>query len=85
MTGVELMAYRLALRSGTLNQVRKTLYEIIDVEETIPPELMEDVLGALNKQDSRGASRLAWPIIKLISKTAKSWAVILGKDPIFFD
>lgn len=69
MTGVEQRAYHLALTSGTLNQVRKTLFEIYEIEEIIAPELMGDVLGALKRQDDRGSHRLAWPIIKLIGKT----------------
>jgi hypothetical protein len=69
MTSVELNAYRLVLRNGTLAQVRQALEDINELEPTIPKELLADIIETLRMRGKEASLELSRPIHKLLGKT----------------
>ncbi|MCE9614879.1 MAG: hypothetical protein K8T26_11420 [Lentisphaerae bacterium] len=69
MHPLEMNAYRMTLRNGTLSQIRRTLFAICDLEPRVPDELLTDVVGTLQRLGGDAVRELAWPIHRLLGKT----------------
>ncbi len=69
MNSVELNAYRLIFRNGTVMQVREAIQDIVEVESVVPDELMADIIGMLRHRGLDAVEQLAWPIHNMLGKT----------------
>lgn len=69
MNPVELNAYGMIFRNGTVTQVRKTLYDISGNEPVVSEELMGSILGMLRNRGLEVVRELAWPIHRLLGNT----------------
>ena len=69
LTRVELNAYRLIFRNDTTKQVRQALYDIGELEMSIPDELMADIIAMVRHRGVDAVRELAWPIHKILGKT----------------
>lgn len=69
MNPVELNAYRMIFRNGTVKQVRQALWDIAEVEPTVTEELLSDIIAMLRHRGMHVVWELAWPIHKLLGKT----------------
>jgi hypothetical protein len=69
MTAVELNAYLMTLRNGTLSQVGKAICDIVELENDVPVELLTAVLSEIRRRGRMSGDELARPIHKLIGKT----------------
>ena len=74
MNPVELNAYGIIFRNGTVRQIRKTLYDIVAVEPVVTEDLMAAILNMLRNRGKEVVREFAWPIHKLLGKT-KSMAL----------
>ena len=73
MTPIELIAYRMKLRNGTIDQLWATLQSIIDLEPTLPSELMAAIIDMLRQRYAEVSSHtLTRYICKLLGKTQSS-------------
>lgn len=69
MHPVELNAYSITLRNGTLTQVKQTLCDIQELEPVVPDVLLADIVATLRNRGKAASRELAVPIHKLIGKT----------------
>ena len=69
MTQVEIAAYRLIFRSGTVKQVRRALYDVAKIEPSIPDELLTGIIDMMRQRGMAVVRELAWPIQELLGKT----------------
>lgn len=69
MNQVELNAYRMIFRNGTVKQVRQALEDIVEVEPAITEELMVDIIAMLRNRGKEALRELARSIQDLLGKT----------------
>jgi hypothetical protein len=69
MNTIELNAYRLMLRNGNAEQIRKTLLDIGRLETNIPPEMTAAIIEMLRKQGGAEIRHWAYPISKILGKS----------------
>ena len=72
MTSLELNAYRLILKNGTIAQVRQTLEDIDELERDVPQELLAGIVATLRTRGKEASWELARPVQDLLGKTQSS-------------
>ena len=69
MKAVELLAYNMILRNGTVPQIRDTLRGISKLETAVPENLLVDIIATLRDRGKDASKELSWVIYELLGKT----------------